>query len=485
MTPEQWLERLNKRLDERQAALILREQYYLGEHRLAFASSKFRETFGKLFTALAVNYCLLVVDAERERLHVEGFRMGADDDTADKDAWRIWQRNKLDARSSVAHAEALAKGTAYVLVWANPRDPSTPLIRVQDARKVFVELDDGEEESRLAGIKRWLDVDGHEMCTIYLPEATYKYRSREKVQPGWAQTRTKDHWERRNVQGEEWPLTNPIGVVPIVPLLNNPLLSNDGRSELDAVIPIQDAINKLVADMIVASEFVAFPQRYATGIEVPVDAEGREVEPFKAGVSRLWMADMGVDSMGNPVKPEFGQFPQASLEPYVSAIELLVQAQASITKTPAHYLLGQSGNFPSGESLKATETGLVAKARGAMRYFGDSWEESMRLAYRWMGDMERAEAMDAETIWRDPESRVLSEVTDAMGKQVAQLQVPVEVAWERIGYSQTEIQRMQVLRQQSMLQGLATLPAAPPAINGEASPLVRLPQPPGGGVTAS
>jgi hypothetical protein len=44
---------------------------------------------------------------------------------------------------------------------------------------------------------------------------------------------------------------------------------------------------------------------------------------------------------------------------------------------------------------------------------------------------------------------------------------------------------MQVLRQQSMLQGLATLPAAPPAINGEASPLVRLPQPPGGGVTAS
>jgi hypothetical protein len=62
---------------------------------------------------------------------------------------------------------------------------------------------------------------------------------------------------------------------------------------------------------------------------------------------------------------------------------------------------------------------------------------------------------------------VLSEVTDAMGKQVQMLEVPVEVAWEKVGYSQTEIQRMSVLRQQSQLTSAALTP--PPVLRPAAS----------------
>jgi glycerol kinase len=38
--------------------------------------------------------------------------------SADTDAWAIWQDNDLDARSAIAHTEALVKGIAYVGVWS-------------------------------------------------------------------------------------------------------------------------------------------------------------------------------------------------------------------------------------------------------------------------------------------------------------------------------------------------------------------------------
>lgn len=470
-----WLDRLNTRLDDRQRVLTLYDDYYNGRQRLSFATSKFRETFGNLFAALAVNFCLLVVDAENERLKIEGFRMGADDTDADKEAWRIWLANRMEARAPIAHAEALSKGESYVIVWNNPATPGTPLIRVQDARKCIVEMDDGDADTRMAGLKRWIDHSGYENATLYFPDRIEKWIARAALSKGTAGPTGKrgdDYWVKRNVSGEDWPLPNPLGVVPVIPLANNPMLDLCGRSEIDAVIPIQDAINKLVADMIVASEYVAFPQRWATGIDVPVDPITQQpLEPFKAGPGRLWIAD-AVPGLDQPIEPKFGSFPQANLDPYTSAIEMLVQDIASITKTPAHYLLGSSGSFPSGESLKATETGLVSKVKSASRQFGESWEEVMRLAFRIAHD--NRTISDNAVIWGDPESRVLSEVTDAMGKQVTMLQVPVRIAWEKVGYTQTEIDRMEAIRQQEQLTSALvqtpTLPTTLPTVSNPPTP---------------
>lgn len=455
-TSEWWLARLNARLDDRQTLMTLYEDYYLGKHRLSFATSKFRETFGALFRALAVNFCLLVVDAENERLRIEGFRTGNQTD-ADADAWNLWTRNMMEARAPIAHAEALSKGEAYVLVWSNPKRDDIPLIRPQDARKCIVEYDDGDADERLAGLKRWTDSQRYENATLYLPDRIEKYRSEKPMNEGapGPVSRGTGYWVRRNVDGEEWPLPNPLGVVPLVPLMNNPLLDVTGRSEIAPVIPIQDAINKLVADMIVASEYVAFPQRWATGIDVPVDpATNQPLEPFKAGPGRLWIAD-AVPGMDQVIEPKFGSFPQANLDPYTSALGMLIRAIASITKTPEHYLLGETRG--SGETLKMFETGLVSKSRSASRQFGESWEEVIRLGFAVIG-----RTVDTvSTIWGDPESRSLAEATDAAGKQRQLLGVPQRVTWEKVGYSQTEIERMEVLAQQERLEGMAPVPTAP------------------------
>jgi hypothetical protein len=453
---EWWRQRLIRRLVARREEMALYDNYYAGNHRLAFASSKYREAFANLFRAFADNFCLLVVDAERERLNVEGFRVGNDRE-ADADAWAIWQRNDLDARSAIAHTEALVKGICYVAVWRGADDE--PLITIEDPMQVIVDQDFGGRGPRRAALKLWQDDDDRLLLTLYLPDRIEKWQSIKPVRSTgmfsidrWTRA---EEWEPREIEGEPWPLPNALEAVPIVPLVNNPRLTGDGRSEIAAVVPIQDAINKTIADMLVASEYGAFRQRWVTGIDIPLDENGRPVEPFRTAVDRLWVA--------NPVEggqaPQFGEFSQTDLSGYVRTVEMLVQHIASITKTPPHYLLGQSGTFPSGEALKSTETGLVAKTRLAARYFGEAWEEVIRLAFRVTGD-ERANITDSETIWRDPESKVQSELTDAVMKEQA-LGVPQEALWEKLGYSPQQIARF---RRLTAAQTLLTAPPPPTPI---------------------
>lgn len=463
-----WVDRLVRRLVARRPVLERYDDYYNGVQPLSFMGAKFRENFGRLFAQFADNFCLLVVDAERERLNIDGFRVGNDKTDADADAWQIWQDNDLDARSAIAHTEALVKGICYVGVWAGA--DRQPVITIEDPCQVIVEQDFGGRGPRLAGLKMWADDGGLMYMTLYLPDWIAKYQSAAKLRTGgfnldrWAKL---DSWVKRDKlpDGEQWPLPNALGVVPLVPLVNNPRLSGDGRSEIRSVLPIQDAINKTVADMLVASEFGAFRQRWVTGIDIPIDpTTGQPVEPFRSAVDRLWVANPAEGGQ----QPQFGEFGQTDLTGYVSTVEMLVQHTASITKTPAHYLLGQSGNFPSGEALKATETGLVAKTKLAMRYFGEAWEEVIRLAFKVKGDA-RANADASETIWRDPESHGQAELTDAVLKEQT-LGVPQEALWAKLGYSPMEIARFQVMQAQQALTAPVDLTTTGPAAGGVTRP---------------
>ena len=429
-------------LDERLPAVEEYEAYYRGDQRLAFATSKFRETFGRLLEPLSDNWCQLVVDASVERLRVEGFRFGPQDTGADSDAWEIWQANYLDADSELAHTEASKCGLSYLLVLPGA-DPQTPRITCEHPAQVITYSAPDDRRNRLAAFKRWMEADGSSRAVLYTREAFYFLR------------------RERNSRVKGWTgaggIVNPIGVVPVVPMINLPGLLGGGMSDLQAVISLQDAINKLLADMLVNSEFVAYPQRYATGLEIPTDpATGRPMdrEAFLSSVSRLWVAE-------NPAV-KFGQLEGSDGLGYVRQIEALVQHIAAQTRTPPHYLLGQSGAFPSGESLKATETGLVAKVKRKQRSYGEAWEEAMRLAFAYRGDTIRAEAADTETIWADPEARSEGELVDALLK-MRQLGVPITELWRRYGATPQEIERWAELIGLPMREDAANPITDPPA----------------------
>jgi hypothetical protein len=475
--PLWWVKRLTDRMAARREALERNEAYYSGKHRMAFATSKFREAFGNLFREFADNWCSLVVDACEERLNVEGFRLG-DDNTGDDLAWRIWQENQLDAESQQAHLEALIHLTSYALVTPGQTEGELPLITIEHPLQAIVAVDPSNRRRRLAGLKIWTDDEGFELVTLYLPDEIYKFRSRAKrpaiqfdtgrstlILPDGTPVETAPEWrwEPREIEDEVWPLPNPFGEVPLVPLVNRPRLLAEGVSELAPIIPIQDGINKLVADLLVASEFGAFRQRWATGIEIPTDPiTGRPSKAFEAAINRLWTAS------DKDVK--WGEFGETNLPNIVAAIEMLVQHAASQTRTPPHYFYLR-GQFPSGESIKSAETGLVAKVRRKTRSFGEGHEEVMRLSFIAMGRTVRRS--DIETIWGDPESRSESEHVDAVMKRRA-LGVPLQQCWEDLGYTPAQIQRFK-----EMLTEEAAYVAALPQIGkaAEGAPIARGPHP--------
>lgn len=450
--PMVWMRRLYAELACRRPTVERCARYYDGDHNLGFASEKFLEAFGGLFRAFADNWCGTVVDAVEERLNVEGFRVSSDDPKADSKAWTIWQRNELDAQSQIAHQESLYAGASFLTAW--PDENEQALITVESAASAIVDCHPKFTRQRRAALRTFVDDDGYEHAELFLPERVYQFRSKAKATN---YSSSKVNWivdpDSTNDLDASGSMPNPLRVVPMVELRNRPRLYTSRRvgfaahSEISPIIPLQDAVNKLVADMLVASEFAAAPQRWMTGYEPKTDpTTGQEVPPnWRPGAGRTWTAES--------TDAAFGSFEVAQLSNFTTAIGMMIQHIASISRTPQHYL-DSSADRLSGESIKAAETPLIAKTKRKMRPLGEAWEEIMRIAGQIDGVSELAEAAGMETIWADPETRTEAEHVDATLKKQA-LGVPNEQLWEDVGYTPQQIERFRSMAATSALMTFA------------------------------
>ena len=458
------LDQLGVRLEARRSRLERYDNYYRGKHNLRYATRKFREAFGDIFASYSENICKLIVDAAKERMHVVGFRMGADRDlAADTDGWRMWQANQMDAWHTVAHRIALTEEQSYIGVWAGST-PETPKMRVLDPRTTIVATASDDPLQRLAALRVWVDEwDGRLLATVYLPGATWKFRSATQTPvpqiTALAGRRFAARWEPRVIEGEPWPLPNPLGIVPIVPLTNEPELNGSGESEIKAIIPINDAINFAVANMMLGIEFAVFRQRFIINWEPEIDeTTGREKE-IDLGIGRLMQVPP--PKPGDP-ESKVGDFAATDITPYVKFVEQRLQMAATISRTPHHYILGGQGTYPSGETLNATEVGLVAKVRDKILFIGEGHEEAIRLAFQVLGDP-RGTILDSETLWRDPERRTESQHVDSVLK-MGSMGVPNEIQWEELNFTPQQIERIKQLRAEEALSAPIPDLGAPPQL---------------------
>lgn len=433
VTLEGWVDYLGVAIDRQAVAVATWNDYYEGRHAVHYSQPKYQRAFGKMLDRFADNFCSLIVDSVTERLQVEGFRM-TDDPAADKDAWAIWQANDMDAVSALGMTEALVSSRSYATVWGD--SDGKPIIALEDPSEMVCRYDVTVDRVHpMTALKRWQDEWGTWHARLWTPSESVHLTSAGRS-GGW-------------VYQDSVP--NPLGVVPVVELVNRPRLRMDPSSELMLIAPIQDAINKVVRDALVASEFAAYPQRYVTGLEIEVNEDGQpKPPPFDPALDRMFQAE---DSAVN-----FGQFTAADLSNYVHLIDMLVQHLATVSRVPFHYFLINGGQAPSGEAIQSAEAGLVAKVRDRQVYFGNSWERVMRLCFRVLDDP-RAQASGAETIWRDPEYRTEGQHIDALLKLKA-LGIPMKQLWEDAGYSPQQVDRFPQMRAE--LAGLALDPAVTP-----------------------
>ena len=430
--------RLTKRLDERASDIETLRAYRDGEHPMAFATKKWRETFGREFGMIVDNWCRIVVDAAVERMSIQGFRFGtsvADGDTdaqstaddagaADADAHAIWQRNRMDVDSDLVHTEMLSTGYSYVLVWPDEDDPKLPVWSVEDPLHTIVQHDPANRRKRIAGFKRWRELDGTWRAMLFTPDRVWSLVGGKSATPSrWAVIDAQD---------------NLLGIVPIVEFLNDPDIYGRGASAFESGIPLNDAINKLMADMMVASEFTSFRQRVLIGVEIPTLPDGSPA-PVLTGANRWIGLEAAVDAEGHQVTPTIQELQTSDLSSYVNGIEVLTQHFAALTRTPPHYLLAKLVNV-SADALIASQDGLIARTRRGMRFAGESWEEGQRISFLIMGDTRRASDWSAETMWADPETTSEAQRVDALTKLKA-IGVPQRALWELDGRSPQTIKR--------------------------------------------
>ena len=423
-SPEWWLRRLHKELAARQPMIALYDDYYRGEHPLPWLAPQARAEFRRVLAMARANVLGLVVDATAERIAAEGFRLPGQEN-ADPELWEWWQANRMDGDSDLAILESLIGGMSYTMVEPTGKGRA-PNIYAEHASQAIVAYRPGTNRRiKAAGLKLWVDDWTGLLCaTLDLRDWLYKFEATHPkqgtVDPGQVQ------WRRREVAGEDWPVRNPLGDVALTELPNNPRLMTGGVSEIADVIDVQDRINKTLADRLITQDFGAFPPKWATGF--PDDEDG---SPLDVGGDRMITTDV--------VETKFGQWDAAPLDPYSAAKREDIKDIASRTRTPAQYLLGEMSNV-NGETLKAAESGLVAKVRQRCRSFAEGFEDTMRLACIAAG---REVPDNIETIWKNPEFRTEGETTDAAIKRVQAGLADIRQGREDVGYSATQIANME------------------------------------------
>jgi len=405
----------------RQADYRKYREYYDGDHTTRL-TDRLRE-FLKLNEddEFNVNVCPLVVDSLAERLTVTGFTAGDQAETL----WNWWNTNRMDGVQRVVHTAACRDADTYVIVeWNN--DEKRPVFTHELAccDGIGVKVHYGQKRGVVDfASKRWRVEQGpgagvERRMNLYYPDRIEKYISDDLINEGQWKLSEELPWKDSNGQ---------VLGVPVFHFKNRDEGYNYGLSELKSAVPLQDAINKTLVDLMLTADYYSFPQPYALGF----DPGGLKVGPG------LWIWS------GNR-EDKVGLLPSEDPAKLISLLDNLMLKVASVTKTPltTFQLFGQ---VPAEGTQKQLEADLVAKARDRMTVFGNAWEDAMKMARRLnnaFGDEQMDGAEPINTTWADPETRNEVEHLNALGIKREKLGIPLETLWAEAGYTPEQIEDM-------------------------------------------
>lgn len=415
--------RLAPLLDAQRAACERLDAYYDGAQRLEMLGLAVPPELRRFTTIVA--WPQLYVDSVEERLDVEGFRLpGAED--GDGRLWEWWQGWDGDELSQMAHLDALVYGRSYVTVGARGDGSGVPLVAVESPTELVAVRDPATR--RPAAALRLYDrgdtgTDEPRAGVLYTPGATVAL-SRDGG--AWAEVDRDDHG---------------LGVVPVVVAANRPRTARrDGRSQMGPAISLTDACARSLTNLQLAQETHAVPQRYVLGATRGdfVDAEGAPLTAWEAYFGAVW-------ALSNE-EARAGQFSASDLGNFHGTVRLYAELLAGMTGLPLSYI-GFGADAPaSADGIRAAEARLVKTCERRQRALSGAWEQVLRLAQLVADGAADPDMASLETLWRDPATPTRAQAADATTKLVAAGVLPVEAAWEDLGYSASRRARLREQR---------------------------------------
>lgn len=425
---------LNEEID-RQALYRAYREYYDGQHDTQLSERQRQYLSLKMGEEFRSNYCPIIVDALVERLKVTGFQC----DGQAEQLWQWWTRARMDGVQGAVHLAAARDGDAYLFVgWDN--DEQHPTFTFEqalcDGEGVQVVYSD-ERNVPVLATKRWAMRTGGKVgkqrrMNVYYPDRIERYLSDSDTFEG--------NWQPYAEEGkapvEPWLYRDgtPLGL-PVIHFRNKDTGYNYGASELRDVVPLQNALNKTIIDLLAAADTTAFRIFYMLGD----DPSNLSVAPGS------WVYSTRPPSGENGAS--IGVIPGENLGNMIALIDALAIEIARVTRTPVSYFQ-VSGQRPAEGTLKQEESGLVGKVKDRQTTFGNCWEDAMYLARRLAntyGNAGMDETVPISTLWADAETRNDKALLE--GLQIkAMLGVPQETIWAEMGYDAQQIETMKEQR---------------------------------------
>lgn len=464
---------MSRSLDEqaRQRAIVRARNYHDGRQFVRL-TERLREFLRDVPGAqdadcLRLNICRTVVAAVTERLLVRRFSCADADMSAW--SWTVWQANRMDVGQDDAHEGAIRDGEAFVLVsWDNAR--RIPRLAVHP-RYIDVDLED-EHGTAMMTLRQRLTYSGGEAgagwgCRAHYPDDdpgqpmeratkiwTQEYRERGQRRARRRMTVYYPDRVEKYVMGGDWqPITDdpaepwpipwrdrngqPLGI-PLVHLRNQGM-----RCEAWDAIPLQNGINKLLIDLMSASDETAFRIFYALGF-IPT-TDGAAPKPDK---SNWWKLQPGqiVGTTRPASEASFGAIEGADLQNLLAPINQFILWAAMATDTPPSRFIATAQVAAEG-TLKQQNEPLINKCRKRQALLGNGWEDVLALARRLHNTFGPGPTLDEAALiaceWEPAETRDEEVHVKSVALKRDKLSIPVEQAWREVGYSEEEIAQMQ------------------------------------------
>lgn len=420
------IESLKARLPD----LALFKAYDQGDHRLAFATDKFKNTFGSLFQEFADNLCDDVVDAITDRLQITAW--SAADASLAAAVESAWTRNRGESRLGSVHRHAFRDGDGFAMVQIGTDGRAR--IWKQDPRQIAVRWSTENPDEMELAARVWRVGNRYRINLMY-PDKLERYASKGMASGGTLPSAAAftlladgDPLLRHGDESYDEPVQEQTGI----PLFHFPNgdVSEYGRSLLVPVIPLQDALNKSLADMLVAMEFNAYPQRWATGIQTKTDMlTGKEVDPFQGGPGTVFWT--------SKESAQFGQFDAAAVDGFLAVQKSFRMEIARKGAMPAFDLNTEGGVPPSGVALLVAEGRTVKKGKDRIRDWSPEHKRMMAaVASIDLNTEVSPEDLDLE--WAPVETRDMKALLEELTLK-RDLGVPLDQILTEMGYGPSDV----------------------------------------------
>ena len=267
---------------------------------------------------------------------------------------------------------------------------------------------------------KWYEDDGATKLILYYADRFEHYiakRGRNEIE-GFAEFTADPDFE-----GGKEP--NPYSRIP---LFHYQFDRRSEHGELQRVIPLQDAHNKLFADMMVSAEFGAWPQRWA------IMVAGTQGTDLKSAPNTIMKIPYDAEATG---QPSVGQFEATQLDNFLGAMNQIAASAAIVSRTPKHYFM-QQGDV-SGEALLAMDAPLSRKAKKYTTRLGATWRQVASFVLELSGI--NVAPSDITPLWEDV--RTVQPLTEAtVHKTNSEAGIPIETQLRMESWTAADIEAM-------------------------------------------